>query len=608
MSGHRLRLLIYLLAFCALPAPAADRDWIKVSTPHFELYTNGGEGAAKRTLLYFEQIRSFFLEAMKAEEKDAERIRIVGFRNEKEYEPYRPNEVAAAFYLGGYDHDYIVIGNIGAESQQMAVHEYVHLLVRHAGLNLPPWMNEGLADLYSTLQPSGNKAKVGALLPSRYLTLKNSKWIPVERLLSVDHDSPEYNAKQHAGVFYSESWALVHMLNLSPEYRDKYPDFGAAMVQGATGERAIREVYGLSPEGLEKALRSYIAQQSFYEAVFDIKLAKSAAEAAVEQAPELEVGLVMGQLTASMRDKRDLARKTYEELAAKYPKAPEAPEALGYLAWRAGDNEEGRAQLARAAELGSTNPKMYYDLAYLSRADGGAEAAIAALERAVELDPEYFDAMRQLGALYLRESQWTKAILQLNKVTRVETNEQAYWLYHSRAFGYFQVGQMDESERLLELASKHAEAPHEKSAVESLRGAIEVRKQRGAEALADGSNLGLMAPGELERPTLSRREVATTSTGAERITEFPDAPSFSGKLTQFDCLEQGAVLHIDSDGVAKAFAIVDPTSIVIVSAGGGEAEFTCGAQDGRAIRVEFEPETAEGFEAEGKVTLIEFPE
>ena len=252
---------------------------------------------------------------------------------------------------------------------------------------------------------------------------------------------------------------------------------------------------------------------------------------------------------------------------------------------------------------------MYYDLAYLSRRESDSAAAIAALEKALQIDPDYMDARRQLGGLYLREKQWTKALLNLNKVTQVKTKEEAYWLYHSRAFGYFQIGQMEETERLLGLAAQHAEDPRQVSAVDSLRSAIEYRKQAAArpgQAVPAGADQPV-APEQADRPALSRREVLSDSTGVETVLEA-EAPSFAGKLIRFDCLEQGARLHIESDGDVRVFAIVDPSAIVIVSSQGGEAQFTCGPQNGRAIRVEYEDKRPEGFDAEGSVTLIEFPD
>ncbi|MGO4884351.1 MAG: hypothetical protein ACLP59_26545 [Bryobacteraceae bacterium] len=78
-------------------------------------------------------------------------MHIVVFRSDKEFAPYAPNEVAAAFYLGAQDRDYIVMKNAASDEFPVAVHEYIHLLVKHTGIAAPPvWFNEGLAELYST--------------------------------------------------------------------------------------------------------------------------------------------------------------------------------------------------------------------------------------------------------------------------------------------------------------------------------------------------------------------------------------------------------------------------------------------------------------------------
>ena len=88
-------------------------------------------------------------------------VYVVVFGSEKEYAPYRFNEFATAYYFGGADRDYIVMGRTGEQAAQIAVHEYVHLVARHAGLKFPPWLNEGIAELYSTIRMQGDKVLVG---------------------------------------------------------------------------------------------------------------------------------------------------------------------------------------------------------------------------------------------------------------------------------------------------------------------------------------------------------------------------------------------------------------------------------------------------------------
>src|ERR1043166_5635823 len=150
-------LLVPLLIPVSLTAADA---WIRLTTPHFEMYTTAGENKGREAILYFEEVRSFFLQASPSKNLPDLPVRIVAFRGEKEYKPYRINEFALAFYTGNQDRDYIVMQDISSEHYPAAIHEYAHLIINHSGLKLPIWMNEGWAELYSTLRPMGNKARI----------------------------------------------------------------------------------------------------------------------------------------------------------------------------------------------------------------------------------------------------------------------------------------------------------------------------------------------------------------------------------------------------------------------------------------------------------------
>src|SRR5271170_1886845 len=207
---------------CLRSVTAADAHWTRLASPNFEMYTTAGERSARDTIRYFEQVRSFFAQMMPhALEKPAP-LRILVFNSLKDYEPYRLNDYATAFYHATADHDYIVMSHAGEETFPTAIHEYVHLIARHSKLNFPPWLNEGIAEPYSTLRPAGDKVLVGALIPGRYQALLRGRGVPLEIILAAGHDSPYYNEKDKAGNLYNEGWALTHMLALSPEYKPKF--------------------------------------------------------------------------------------------------------------------------------------------------------------------------------------------------------------------------------------------------------------------------------------------------------------------------------------------------------------------------------------------------
>jgi hypothetical protein len=139
--------LLLWLAITAYPAHGAESRWIRMKSANFEMYSSAGPRSTRDTIREFEQVRGFFLQALGSSPAKPIPVRLVTFGSTKEYEPYRMNEFAIAYYQETLDRDYIVMSRSGSDTFPIAVHEYVHLLVRHSGLKLPPWLNEGLAEL-----------------------------------------------------------------------------------------------------------------------------------------------------------------------------------------------------------------------------------------------------------------------------------------------------------------------------------------------------------------------------------------------------------------------------------------------------------------------------
>jgi len=601
----RIGALVLGVWLAAAGAQAEDR-WLKVETPNFEVYTTGGEGAARRTLLYFEQLRSFFLKAQKLKTTADEPVRIIGFRNEKQFRPFRPNESASAFYLGAHDRDYIVIGDIGLERHETAIHEYVHLLVKHSDASLPVWLNEGMAEVYSTMKTMGKKVQVGDVNRGRIRVLFDRRWLPLERLLEVKHDSPEYNTKGHAGIFYAQSWALTHMLSLSGEYGPRFHDFLNAVVAGKPGAEALEAVYGKTPGEMQDALKAYTRSGQFFLQIYDVELDKSALEPTVSEATDLDAGLVLAQLQGATRQGRDAAVLRYEELETKYPEDSRIPEALGYLAWRTQDRETAMAKMKRAAELGSENPRLFYDLAGLARGAGEPTTfQTQSLERAVKLKPDYLEARRILGSLYLNQRLWGKALQHLNQVTKVETNDEAFMLYHSRAYAYYRMGDLDTAQRLAESARKHAENPVQIDTTAKLLAAISFR-QREPEAAerAEAEAAADLSGPETAPPILRRRAPAKPNGLRESNVRALENGVYSGVLLRVECEGDRAELHVNGPRGLQVFAIDDPNNIVIRGEG-DHITFSCGAQDDSPVKVEFEDPTSE-TDLDGRVRVIEF--
>ena len=180
------------------------------------------------------------------------------------------NPAAYAFYQKTREGDFVVMRDLMPEHFPVAVHEYTHFVVEHAGLRLPLWLNEGLADFYSTL--SAHKAQVilGEAPAGRQETLASQSWLDWQTLMAVDHESPYYREPQKMLLFYAQSWAMVHMLALDPEYDGGFTQFLKAVSAGATVASAMSTVYHKDLAQVEEDVCSYVGSKRMGTRVLNI--------------------------------------------------------------------------------------------------------------------------------------------------------------------------------------------------------------------------------------------------------------------------------------------------------------------------------------------------
>jgi tetratricopeptide (TPR) repeat protein len=606
------------LLLCACQLASAAEQWVKFKSSHFELYTTAGEKKGREAILYFEQVDDFFSKVLAKSKSVAPRpVRIIAFRTEKEYKPFRPNESAAAFYLGGYDRDYIVMQGIASENYPVAVHEFTHLLVRHSGAEVPIWFNEGLAELYSTMKPVGKKVQIGDLKVGHLQALHENKWLPLEALVSVDSNSPYYNERNRAGVFYAESWALTHMLNLSPQYRPQFSKFVSLLASGLPATNAFWQAYAKTLAQVQKDLELYLRGTSFNAVLFDIKLQKSDEDPDIEPASPLESGMVLADLLA-FTNKNDEAKQKYEGLAKEFPQSWEVEAGLAELAWREKDLDAARRHFARAAELGSTNPRIYYDYAMILRTDGeNGASSIPALKKAVELDPDYQDAHHYLAFCLLQAENFQDAVEHFNKVKKVK-GDQAFAFYHGLAYANYRLEKRDAARIAAQAARKAANTPDQITAADEM-----------LRALSEPPSVvqrGVVVDRPVERTQLAERKAPAPRPVREepdeekpkrlvRRAEPPEAPaappetqhlSIEGTLQHVDCLGKVARLRVLVGRKPVLVAIANPQSVTVKGSPTGTLDLTCGPQKLKSIRLEYESRPDTKLGTVGVVRSIEF--
>jgi Flp pilus assembly protein TadD len=568
-----------LVALAALAAPPQAPDdlnssslkerWERIGTPDLELYTDAGNTAARDALNHLQQVREFFLKASPLPLLDQFPVRVVLFKTEEQFAPYKTSEGERAFFMNSPKRDYIVMTDSPGE-YRFAIHEYMHLIVRHSGLRLPLWLNEGWAEVYSTLKPVSGGVAVGDLVDIRMKPLETGQWLDIDTLTTIDPQSPTYKGKGPIDMFYAESWALAHMLFLAPDYTDNFPKFLGAIHRGRNFAESCQAAFGKTPAEVYEDLRKYFDRKKMYGKVFAAPLGKKSALPEASKVDQFDLRLVLADLLAATNHRLE-AKETYTELSQAEPNRYEVPESLGYLAFIEKDLNAALREFERAFASGDADPRMCLQLAVLQEASAQPLATImASLERALQSKPDYADAILQMGLVRIAAGEYQSGVATLMKVSQIRP-QQASQVYSALAYGYLRLGDLARARKDAETARQYTSDANQTKRLEAMLALIDARA---------ASPLG-PKPGEK----------------TERV---------EGSLQRVDCTPAGNHMVLTIGNRVLRFDLPDIKAVEFVQKGKTPLKIACGPLKPVWITVEFATASVVDKATDGVVRRLEF--
>ncbi len=566
--------LLLLTVLIAIPAIAQD-NWVRLTTTHFEMYTSSDEKKAREAILHFERVREFFMQASPVRPPGEFPVRVVVFRDAQIMHTYSPIPGVLAYYVPGPLRDSIVMEDPSVASYPVTIHEYLHLVIRHSGLHIPVWLNEGWAEVFSTLKPVKDGMAVGDLIPAHMTILEHGKWFTLNELEAINNHSPEYNESSRTGMFYSESWALAHMLYLSPEYKDNFGKFIAGLNRGRTLDESLMAAFGKSANQVLSDLQVYFSRKKLYGTVFLTPLQKSGEpDPVVSPVTPYDSQLMLADLQAASVHLIP-ANRAYRQLEEDDPRRPDAFAGEGYLAVKTGDKDAARQKFHQAFDLGTTDPQLCMQLAVLDREAKQPPAVIMAeLERAVTLRPDFSEAIFQLALLKVDTRDFDAALNLLSRVGSVGPDRMTIFR-SALAYTNLQRGNIDSARYDAQAARRAAKTPTETQAADRLIALIEARSKGPAAALA------------------GERVVRTQGTAIGLRCAAPG----SGNLSKMGITINGKPWLFDMPEAAAVEVTKDP---------GTKAELKCGALQPFPVIVEYAPASVANRETAGIIRRLEF--
>jgi tetratricopeptide (TPR) repeat protein len=338
------------------------------------------------------------------------------FDDEAALKPFVPLYNGKPAVLGGYCHcgssedvNFIVAAKARySESSAIVFHEYAHLLLHNTVRDVPLWLNEGLAEFYSTfaLRSGGRQADIGRPI-ARHVQLLRERFLPVAQLLAVDETSALYNEGERRSIFYAEAWALAHYLLMERQSGATIINrYLAAVAAGTPTEKAFVDATGVTLKDMDSELRRYVSRPVFNSITY--VLADRVDVDEPERArtiPAAEAEARLGDIQMRVGRMTEAARRI-EAAAEEGPDVAQAQLALALLRFRQDRNVDAWAPLEMAATLAPDDfiAQYTYALALLRREGesetqekASAERAYEALSRALVANPQSSSALAWLG-------------------------------------------------------------------------------------------------------------------------------------------------------------------------------------------------------------------
>ena len=377
----KIFIALFLAVLCTLqtgavqakPAPQIRDNWRSVRTNNLFVIGNADPEKLRQVATWLEFFHSSFARLVSRNVLNPSvPTTVIVFRDDASFTPFKPlyqgrPANVAGFFLPGDDVNYIALSLDPTERDPYAIafHEYVHLHLRDNVPNAPLWLNEGLAELFGSLQFSGNDALLGVPLNSYIRILREHELLPLETLFSIGTNSPHYNEQDKTGVFYGESWALVHYLMLGDRGRqEQFRRFLQQVNRGDNVAKAIEDSFGMTLDRLEEDLRTYVRR-----------------------------GELTAQRIAGVNDPQAYA---------------------SYTAMQRSSLTEGEAN--------------YYLGDLLLQQGRGADAE-RYLKQAIALDPAFIPSYTSLGMLYVRQRRYADAKKYLQKAAATPQTYMVHYLY-----------------------------------------------------------------------------------------------------------------------------------------------------------------------------------
>src|SRR6266481_1533597 len=579
-------------------------NWIEIKSPHYTIYSNAGEHDGRRVAVQFEEIRALFEQSFPKLKVDFGKPSIVYVLKDENslkllmpaYGQNKNSMKIAGFYQLSNDKNFAVVRadvtGTGTNPYHVMYHEWAHGLFRLNYRGLPLWLDEGLAEYWGGSDIDNQEGRVGMADPAQLRVLQQNAFLPISTLVSIDSSSPLYNRQDHAGMFYAESWAIVHYFSLAPDVRDQHllDKYLAALQATDDPIEAANRSFG-DLKKLGEKLETYTRQSAFLYQRIAVKSNISERDFAARHLSPAE-GLVAQADYLVHTSHLPEAITILHEAEKLDAKAPRLHDELAYYHFVKADYDNSLKEFDLAIAEDPNDATAYYYKASIPYRKSGYDREatpqiIANLQKVISLQPNFAPAHAFLCIAYTQSAETKpKALGEAKRAMDLEPGNLAYFIDAGRAL--IATNDLANAKKVADTAQKLAIWPRDRAMAANFQKTVNAKMNPSA--YDPGSAAAADPVASDEGPT------AGTAQSSQK----------KGQITELICGHPPSVIFTLTVGDEQfLFHVKDIAKIRVLDAAGGSGDAArCGKWKDRKVAVEFSA-TPDG-PAFGEVSSILF--
>jgi tetratricopeptide (TPR) repeat protein len=341
-----------------IPLPSPKQRWVRARSAHFLTISSASERRTRDVVGGLEMVAAALRQLDPHLAAEGDLTRLILFAGTREGLPYFDLLVGLPDTPGAFVSNPDGVGTMLVDGSRMDAdrtifHELVHNLLSNSGTKLPLWLEEGMADYFSTAVVLKGAVRIGGRVNEHYLAMHSRPLMPLPLLFAVKAGTDVGSS----GFFYAESWSVVDWLmraNTAAFYR-----FVADIDVGADSIEALQREYHIDPILIERGFEGAQLRPLSRTTLKVPRTADPVTESITRDTAIIELATFLGGFEATRHD----AERFLDTVVHDDPQNGHAVGAIAALRAKEKHYDEATKLYEQALKLTSNDPGISLDFA-----------------------------------------------------------------------------------------------------------------------------------------------------------------------------------------------------------------------------------------------------